>query len=165
LRGQLDTVKIQDLSDDPRHIPTLAQWHHRQWQFLNPRSTIETRMETLESHLDPNPIPSTYVAVADGRLLGSASLVQHDVDSRLALSPWLASVFVAPRHRKFGIGSGLVRHVVAAAREQGIERIYLFTPDKQRFYVNLGWQVLEHLEYRGHPVTIMEIETGAAASN
>ena len=42
------------------------------------------------------------------------------MDTRKELSPWLASVFVAPEFRKWGIGSKLVLHVMEQAREDSL---------------------------------------------
>jgi hypothetical protein len=36
-----------------------------------------------------------------------------------------------------------------------LETLYLFTPDRESFYQNLGWQVLSKEEYRGAWVTVM----------
>lgn len=88
-------------------------------------------------------------------LVGSASIIDYDMDDRTELTPWLASVFVAPEQRRRGVGGDLVRHVMDRARHAGIATLYLFTPDRQRFYQRLGWHELEQTRYRGYPVTIM----------
>ncbi len=58
----------------------------------------------------------TFVASASGNLLGSAMLVAQDMDTRTDLTPWLASVFVAPEHRRQGIATKLIAQVVDAAK-------------------------------------------------
>ena len=101
-----------------------------------------------------------WVAVSGGKLLGSASLIPHDMDSRMELTPWLASVFVDPELRKQGIGSALVRYVVEEARSRGYQTIYLYTPDRISFYEGLGWTFMERADQKGHPVDIIMIDTG-----
>ena len=101
-------------------------------------------------------IPSTFIAV-EKDLLGSAAIVAHDMDTKQELSPWLASVFVSPENRSRGIGSELVLQVMNQARNAGIKTLYLFTPDKERFYIRLGWQTISNEIYRGHVVTVMQI--------
>ncbi|HUV90357.1 MAG TPA: hypothetical protein VMY80_11945, partial [Anaerolineae bacterium] len=34
-------------------------------------------------------------------------------------------------------------------------RLYLFTRDKEPFYVRLGWRAMDRAEYHGQPVAIM----------
>lgn len=150
-------MQILDLKHEPHHIPKLAEWHHNQWSSLNPGGSLEKRIEKMQAYLGTDLIPSTFIAKA-AMLLGSAAIIDHDMDTRLDLSPWLASVFVAPEYRNNGIGGSLVRHVMQTAKQAGIERLYLFTPDRESFYRKLGWQVLSKEEYRGHAVTVMCIQ-------
>jgi len=77
------------------------------------------------------------------------------MDTRSEFTPWLVSDFVAPTYRNRGVGSSLVRHVMQQASDAGIEKLYLFTPDRASFYEKLGWQILNVELYRGHGVTVM----------
>jgi predicted N-acetyltransferase YhbS len=156
-------IQIVDLRDAPQHIPQLAAWHHEQWSYLNPGKTVEHRIEKLREHLEPVPLPRTFIAVAEhGMPMGSASLVAHDMDTHPELSPWLASVFVAPVHRHKGVGAALVRRVVAAAHEAGVAVLTLFTPDQEAFYQSLGWRTIARENFRGDEVTLMQIEPSTA---
>jgi len=87
--------------------------------------------------------------------------VEHDLDIRENLSPWLAEVYVRPEYRQRGIGSTLVRRVVREAERLGMQTLYLYTFDREVFYGRLGWAVMEQTEYRGKPITIMRYEFGA----
>ena len=71
------------------------------------------------------------------------------------LSPWLAGVFVSPEHRQHGIGSALVRRVAEDAWMLGVHRLYLYTPSVEKFYLRLGWSVVERTGYRGVDVVVM----------
>jgi predicted N-acetyltransferase YhbS len=154
----MQDIQIVDLRDAPQHLPQLAAWHHEQWSYLNPGQTLHHRIEKMHDHLQPIPLPRTFVAVADhGAPMGSASLVAHDMDTHPELTPWLASVFVAPIHRQKGIGAALVRRVMAAAREAGIETLSLFTPDQEAFYQSLGWHTIAKERYHGDEVTLMQV--------
>ena len=158
-------MKIVDLGERRDALPILAAWHHEEWRSLNPGLTLADRMRRMERHLETNPIPSTFVAIgAGGEVLGSAALVEHDMETRPELSPWMASVYVAPPHRRRGGGSALVRHVVERAGKAGVATLYLFTPDRARFYASLGWAHVETTAYRDHEVTIMATRTGQGGS-
>lgn len=151
-------MHIASLREHSDLIPTLAAWHQGQWGHLNPSKTLPMRIASLERHLADAPIPATFVAVEDGLPLGSASLVERDLPTRPHLTPWLASVFVAPEHRRRGIASGLVRRVVEEAARLEIPTLYLFTWDQQRLYAGLGWTIVEETEYLSEPITVMSIE-------
>ena len=99
----------------------------------------------------------TFVAMSGKSLLGSASLVPQDLKVRQELSPWMDTVFVAPEYRKKGVGSALVNRVVLEAGRLNIETLYLFTPDKEKFYTALGWLVIERIIYNGEQQSIMKI--------
>lgn len=152
-------MEIDYLVDHPEFIPALARWHHAQWSDLSPEGTFENRMEELRAHVRGR-IPTTVVAHAGGVLLGSASLVESDMDTRPDLTPWLASVFVAPEHRRRGIGSVLVERVVDEARALGFVTLHLFTMDQEPLYAGLGWSVLERGCYRDHDVVVMHRRLG-----
>jgi N-acetylglutamate synthase-like GNAT family acetyltransferase len=110
----------------------------------------------MQSYLSADFIPTTFIA-KDQVLLGSAAIIANDMDTEMGLSPWLASVYVAPEYRNRGVGSSLVKHVGLKAQEAGIETLYLFS-DRVSFYQKLGWQLLSQQVYYGHAVTVMYIE-------
>lgn len=152
----MKTIDIEYLADRPAFVPTVAEWQHRQWGHLTPGSSLDQRIAHLSRSMGRDAIPITFVAVAEDAPRGCASLIHHDLTTRMELSPWLASVYVDPEHRKQGIGSGLVRRAMEKAGELGVERLYLITPDQERFYRRLGWSSLEWTNYRGENVVIME---------
>lgn len=143
------------LADCPEHVPTLAAWFLDEWGFFVPNATVETFASRLQQHLNRERLPIAFVARDGDQLLGSASLREHDMDTRRELTPWLGGVFVAPPYRNRGVGSQLVRLVETRARELAFTTLYLFTFDKEAFYAHRGWQVLDRTSYRGHAVTVM----------
>jgi N-acetylglutamate synthase-like GNAT family acetyltransferase len=151
-------MRIDYLAAHRDFIPILSQWHHEQWSYLNPSRTVEDRIEEFNQETTGKEIPTTFVAMSENVLLGSASIIAHDMDTRMDLSPWLASVYVAPPHRRQGIGSALVRRTVEKAKELKVETLYLFTPDMEKLYKRLGWTLLEVTEYRGENNVIMTLQ-------
>ena len=150
-------TKILNLRDKPELLETLARWHQAEWSQLNPGETLEQRIIRMQPFLNDKLIPSTYIAF-DDVLYGSAAIVANDMDNRPELSPWLASVFVYPEYRNRGIGSALVRHVMQQAHKNNIEKLYLYTPDREAFYHKLGWRHIETVHYHGYEVSIMEAD-------
>jgi N-acetylglutamate synthase-like GNAT family acetyltransferase len=148
-------MTIEYLADHPQFVPTLAQWQHAEWGHLRPGDTVEARMARMQTSVQIGRIPLTVVALSDGELLGSASLIPHDMDTRMELTPWLAGVFVAPAHRRKGVGAQLVRGIMAEACALKIPLLYLYTVHSEKFYANLGWSLQEHTGYREQSVAIM----------
>lgn len=149
-------LTILHLADCPEYLPTVSAWVYDEWGAHMPGLTIEDLSRIFSGHLQRERIPLTLVAFQDGQPAGTASIYVHDMDTRPDLSPWLAAVYVGPAFRKQGIGSALVKAVENAARKLKIERLYLFTPDQERFYARLGWSVFERVEYRSQGVVVMD---------
>ena len=154
-------IRIEYLKDDNNVIPLLAQWHYDEFGRLSPGDSVEERLAKLKAQAGSRQIPLTLVAFSGETLLGSACLVAHDMDTRMDLSPWLATLFVAPEHQNQGVGSALVERAVEEAQKLGVKTLYLFTWDREKLYARLGWSVIERSVYHGRQVTVMSIETGA----
>lgn len=151
-------MKITNLKNRPDCLEEICAWHHEEWGYLNPGRTLEERIISKREHLEGKTIPATYLAEVDGQVVGSASLVESDMPERPELTPWLASVFVAPTARKKGAGRAVVLKIMEHARAAGIKTLYLYTPDREHFYRHMGWQTIEHLVYHGANVTLMKID-------
>jgi N-acetylglutamate synthase-like GNAT family acetyltransferase len=123
-----------------------------------PHVTLDMLIGGFRARTARHAIPKTFVALENDQIVGTASLVEDDMPTRPELTPWLAAVYVLPEFRHRGIGLALVKAAMREAEALGVERLYLFTPDRVRFYNRLGWKVIEHTEYRGQNVTIMSYE-------
>lgn len=149
-------MNIVNLCQSPQHLETLANWHHQEWQAINPGRSLQDRIDDYQEYLNDSFVPSTFVAVENNRVLGSASIIECDMDSHPEFSPWMASVFVAPEHRKKGIGSCLIERLSTEAKLAGYKQLYLFTEDQQDWYQRLGWDMRFKEAYRGHKTFVMQ---------
>src|SRR4051812_8457835 len=154
-------MHIDYLADYPQHAPVLAAWHHAEWHDLLPGWTCEEALTELRRHTGRRQIPTTFVALDGDDLLGSASLLEADLDGWDHLSPWLASVYVVPHARGRGVGRELVARVVAEAAALGVGVLHLWTAGQQAWYSRLGWSPLHYTRHGEHDVTIMVIRPGA----
>jgi GNAT superfamily N-acetyltransferase len=129
---------IRPLATTP-HVPTVARWLHDQW-WGEDGWTLGATADFLAAATGPA-APIAFVALDDaGAPLGTATLDIDDLAVRPDLTPWLASVLVAPAARGHGVGRALVRHIEAAARTLGHRELWLYTPDAAGFYDRLGWR-------------------------
>lgn len=151
-------MNIDYLSNHPTLIPLLAQWLYDMWGYHDPTNTPDKKAAQLSKNANLRSIPTYFVAVDDGQLLGCAALVVSDLSIRPELTPWLASVLVGDVYRNRGIGSALVQRIMEEATALEVETLHLITPDKQNFYKRLGWTPIEELDYRNELVTLMTFE-------
>lgn len=149
-------MNIAYLAHHKDEIPKLAQWFFHEWGYLYPERTVEDVERLIGERLNTASIPLALVAFEGNDLVGTICLKAHDMDSHPKLTPWLAGLYVAEPWRRNGIGSELVSAIEQQANNLGVQKLYLYTPESELFYSNLGWQVREREEYHGYPVTIME---------
>src|ERR1700730_8621758 len=161
------TMEIHYLADVLAHAPMLAQWHYDQWHALavarsGKEDSPERRLNLLLARANRRVVPTVFVAVDGERLLGSATLAEHEMETRLELTPWMVDVFVALEFRRRGIASALVKRVVREAAELGVAELYLYTtgPWREKLYASLGWSVCERPVYLGIERVLMSIVPG-----
>jgi len=154
-------MQIDYLADHFEAVPLLADWHHGEWK----ESTLEWTAAELRTHTLSGHIPTTLVAIDEGRVIGSTSLLTADLPGWEHLAPWVASVYVAPDCRGRGIGRALIARAVEEARQLGVPEVFLYTANKQGYYARLGWQTVEHAQYKGKKIVIMRQTFGLTGAN
>lgn len=154
-------MQIEYLADHEHLVPTLARLLHDEFSYIRPGETLEARTARLRSYLGRRQIPTVLVALDRGRLLGSAMLVEKDLDTHPHLTPWLAGVYVLPEHRRYGIATALASHIVEEARGTGVRKLYLYTAREERFYSQRGWSLMERAVFHDAPVAVMSYEIAA----
>ena len=128
-------VTIAPLWGHRELAPLLARWHYDEFGYLYDELIWNHDIATLEleAMAEPGSRDITWIAyvgaTADEQsLLGSVSLIDSDdLPGFEQLSPWLASLYVAPRARNIGLGGRLVDCVVSEAAQRGDGYVHLFT--------------------------------------
>lgn len=150
---------IADLADHLHWIPTLAGWHHAEWGSLTGAASPSAYEAMLARAATGRTVPSVIIALEDGALAGSISLLACDLPRRWQWTPWLAQLFVAPAHRRGGLGASLVRAALRRTQDCGYPAAYLYTsgtlPD---YYARRGWRALDTVEHLGRPRTVMRYD-------
>ncbi len=95
------------------------------------------------------------VAHVNGALAGICLLVREEIDALHAVSPWLASLFVAPEFRLHGVGRALVAAIEAHAAAKGVGTLYLYTSAAEQFYLRCGWRTVERFSDASGPAVLM----------
>jgi N-acetylglutamate synthase-like GNAT family acetyltransferase len=143
-------IQVGLLADHPEHVATVAGWIYAQWLRGRPGMSLAFAEAKFRSHLQRDAIPTTLIALAEGTPIATASIYVDDLEERRDLGPWLAAVYVAPPWRRRGVGAQVVRATEGVARRLAIPQLFLFTPDQEHFYTQLGWaaigQAIDHAE-------------------
>lgn len=123
--------------------------------FLGTDRTHQEDCAALRHLLAGKGTGAALVAHIDGNVAGSVLLVPEELDSAHKLTPWLAGLVVAERHRGKGIGSALVDAIEREAATAGVEQLYLYSWGARRFYVSRGWVESETFVQDGEPMALM----------
>lgn len=143
------------LADHPELVPVLAGWFFDEWGRHNSNLTQEIIEENLKGRLNRDQVPLVLVQLLDGSPIASTSIKIQEIETHPQYMHWLGSVYVLPDYREQGIGSNLIRRTIEEAKRLGVEQLYLYTRNKQKFYSKLGWIPVETPIYHGRKVIIM----------
>lgn len=143
-------MTIDYLRNVPEYTSTVAKWIYDTFPHEFETTTFEAWLEVMK-----HPERVTFVALENGRAVGTASLDFEDLPPKPDLTPWLASVYVLPEYRSQGIGESLIAAVEKEAVAKGFRYIYLHTSDRANFYAKRGWQILLTVDYWGKTNTVM----------
>ena len=139
----------------PEHLQTVGKWLFNEWGHYYEGYSEKDWVSGLETRMDFKRIPFIFVAIVRDKAVATASIVKEDMSTHKYLTPWLASVYVDANYRRKKIGTRIVLKIEEEARDMGIRKLYLFTPDMKKFYENIGWTVFEEPQYRGERVFLM----------
>ncbi len=148
-------MEIIPLADKKEFIMELAELHHTEWKHLSPSLTLEARAQAIADAAGREGIPSIFIATSGCQVIGSAALVQNDMDTKPDLSPWLAAVYVKERFRHQGIATELIARCEDEAARVNVDTWYLYTEFSAKLYEKLGWNHMERCEYKGVTVNVM----------
>jgi GNAT superfamily N-acetyltransferase len=141
-------------------VPLVGQWL---WDafWRDDGHTLAETLDVVAVSLDPSGPQQTFVLLADGVPVGTASLAISDLDERPDLTPWLAGVFVVPEARGQGHAGRLIAAVEQASRAAGIATLWLHTSTAERVYQRAGWQVAEASQQVELPDVLMRRDLDA----
>ena len=76
----------------------------------------------------------------------------------------LRSVAVGIGNRNAGLGTSLVRHVIAEARKKKLSEVYLITETAPSFFERLGFSAIDRSRVRGGVLKSFEFEEACPAT-
>ena len=138
----MDGLRIVHLHTLPQHRLAAAELIHEEFWLTVPGASVERMAARLALADRSDRVPLCLVALHGDSLVGAVNLVDSDDDDHPHWTPWLAGMVVAEPWRGQGIGSALVRALLAEARRLQVPRVH-FGTDGPGFYTRLGATVLE----------------------
>jgi len=121
------SMKIEYLADYKELVPIVAEYNYNKWE-KNYRNNVAVVAQRYSATKNTDKIPLTIVALDESNnLLGFASLIGNDLETRQDLSPWLAALYVLLKHRGKSIGKKLIERIIAEAKKLKIHHVYLFS--------------------------------------
>ncbi len=145
--------KIAAVSDQPDLAPLVATWRVEAF-FSEPGGYSVEEMTALILAPPVGP-KETFVLFDHDQPVGTAGVVQGDLDTRPDLTPWLAGVFVRPEFRGRGYATALIRRAETFVAEASVSVLWLYTLTAEPFYARLGWQRMGVEQENGHDVVLM----------
>jgi predicted N-acetyltransferase YhbS len=138
-------VQITHLFHHPHLIEPVAKMIYDEfWGDVVDGMTVDDLVAHLETATERQQIPLSLIAFVDGELAGTVNLIENDDENRAHLRPWLAAMVVRANLRGQGIGTALVKALLADARLMNIPTVY-FGTDGPGFYERLGAVKHEHI--------------------
>ncbi len=141
--GRTMTFQISNLKERPEFCVEIADRVWNAW-WRDQGVKLEFISGLVRDNLGSTGVPFALVAHDGDHFLGTASVIESDMEERPDYTPWVAAVWVDTRARGQGIGQALVLKAAKDALSLGRERIYLCaTVENSLFYERMGWRVIE----------------------
>jgi predicted N-acetyltransferase YhbS len=134
---------ICDLRTRPEFFDTVAD---RIWQAWWKRHGVSEAyiVGRLRENMHGSGLPIALVAHRSDEFLGTASLLQSDLDERPQYTPWVAAVWTELSARRQGIAPALIERACTEAFSRDHGRVYLCAaPPRRAYYESLGWTSVE----------------------
>ncbi len=132
-------MEIKLLSQFKEYESQVISWLWKEWG----NEKNYKRYEMIIQHSqDPDNLPQTFVALEEGKVVGTVGLWRCDLMSRQDLFPWLASLYVDPAYRSQGIGKKLQNFIINYCKDQNYDKVYLYT-DLVDYYETTGWELMD----------------------
>ncbi len=132
-------MRIDHLFKHTEYIASVAAWIYDEFVIKTGGSISFNEVVAYLSNTNDRSFPMAFVAIVDNECVGTVSIFKNDLKTQEALTPWLASLYVSPRHRGQGIRYKLIKHVQEVVKELGYEAVYLRTEHTSEYYKSLGW--------------------------
>jgi GNAT superfamily N-acetyltransferase len=157
---QSNRVEIVDLRIRPDLRSAVVEQNVEQWGAFT--GIAPPQMESLfVTDNPPETLPTTLVAVVDGRYAGCVSLRRVTMGALTHPeiytddAPWLSNMWVADWARGHGVASTLTEAVEALARQLGFTTIFSSTGTADSLYHRRGFTTFDTRAYKSETIHLI----------
>lgn len=138
----IDELQIRYLCDNLHFADIVSSWIYNEFiKGVRDDLTLDDITARI-SKCNKDTLPIRFVAVLDGKCVGTVSLVKNDLKCR-NYTPWLAALYVDQDYRGHGIAKKLISFAQNTAKRLKYKKLYLRTEHASGYYKKLGWQFVE----------------------
>ena len=136
------------------HIMQIAQYLLEEWGEEYPIHEMQAELHGAQCG---DPLPCIHYAVdcTSGQVVVIGYVMHQDIDRFPALTPWLSNIYVAPTHRRRGLGEWICQGLVREAKQAGYPCLYLYTDSKTAWYEKMGWKKISEFIHRNRTQNLM----------
>ncbi|MDQ0233254.1 GNAT family N-acetyltransferase [Metabacillus malikii] len=136
-------MNVEYLSNHPEKIEEVSEMVFN--EFIVKTGSSKTFEDVVKhfSNTDTHAFRITFIALENGKCLGTVSIFENDLKIRNKYKPWLASLYTKPEYHGRGIGQTLIAKTIDVAIELGFKELYLRTENASDYYRNRGWTYVE----------------------
>ena len=151
----LRMLVVEVMARFPALKPTIRAWLLSEWPDWYGAGGPGTLVEDVEAFARSETLlPVGFVVFAAGEPVGFGALKQESIPSHSHLSPWAATGYVKPSHRRQGVGAILLGAIVGHAKTLGFPNVYCGTSTAGSLLERAGWQRVEQIVHAGQPLGI-----------
>ncbi len=151
-------MNIEYLAEHPAFILSLSQWFFQEWRDYYGDKTWKDVACTFYQRLNKSRVPLALVAFEGDRPLATISLLEESISTHKHLAPWLGGLYVCEDMMRHGIGKQLIEAAVGEAGGLGIEQLFIGIRKAEDYYLKLGWEMVERMNYYGEEIAIMRLD-------
>lgn len=161
-----NNIQIDNLVNQNQFVGKVAEFWCLEWGSDKTEQGIAKKKVKIEQGLSLDKVPQIIIAFEKDQCIGTIAIVEDDLEKRLDLTPWLASVYVDKDFRGHGIAQRLIEAAIRKAKDMGIKKIYLHTETAHGLYEKMGWKYLsETTNDRDEPTTVYSYDIFGAFSD
>lgn len=142
----IEVENIKNNIDDLKEVMDLI---YDEWGSFFSKSKEEKMQKIKNSIENQLPFPQIYVMKEKGKIIGSFTFKEHDLDEGefSSLSPWLACVIIKKDLRGKGYGREILHQIDKVAKEL-YSHLYLFTKHVG-YYEKIDFKFIKEIIHYG----------------
>ncbi len=126
-------LEFFSIKEKPAYTQAILDSQREHWWACMPWT--EKHMKACRK---PGDLPDTYVAVADGKPVGTYTLLMKELLYSKEVGLWIGTLYIFPEARGWHLTPILLEHALRRGAELGHDKMYLAS-EHVNLYEKFGW--------------------------